>query len=344
MAKTYRESGVDINVGDEFIDKILPFVKSTYVPEVMSGVGGFAAHFSLNLGEIREPVLVSSTDGVGTKLKIAQELGQYDTIGYDLVAMCANDLVCSGAKPLFFLDYFAAERIKPDEHSIIIKGICSALRGIDCALVGGETAELPGIYPKGEFDLAGFVVGIVDKNKIIDGASVSIGDIVIGIASSGIHSNGYSLVRAIIKDAGLDLSQKFGGTGKSLGEVVLAPTKIYVNTVLNLTKDFTILALAHITGGGLLGNVPRTIPAGCQVRISLNSWERPKIFDYLQEKGAVDEAEMRRVFNLGIGMTLTVRAKDAADICDRLRSHGEAAYVIGEITKRKEGEPHIVLE
>ena len=344
MARTYKEAGVDIDSGNEFIKKIIPYVKSTYRPEVMAGVGGFAAHFSLNLNGIHNPVLVSSTDGVGTKLKIAQTLNKYDTLGYDLVAMCVNDICCSGAVPLFFLDYFAAEKLHLEEHSELVKGIAAACKSINCSLVGGETAELPGIYPKGEFDLAGFAVGIVDESEIIDGSSVAIGNTIIGLASSGIHSNGYSLVRSIIEDEKIDLSSQLGDSDKSVGEAILEPTKIYSNTIQKLRRNFSILSIAHITGGGLIENVIRTLPENCTASIELKAWERPEIFKFLQTKGGVDEKEMQRVFNLGIGMTITVSSDQAGDICEALRGLKETPYIIGEIKPRKKGEPRITLE
>lgn len=344
MAKSYKDAGVDIDAGNEFVRKIIPIVKSTYRPDVLAGVGGFAAHLHLNLGGIKEPVLVSSTDGVGTKLKIAQELNRYDTIGIDLVAMCVNDIACSGAKPLFFLDYFAVESLKPDEHSRIIKGIAEGCKTAGCSLVGGETAELPGIYQKGDFDLAGFAVGIVDRDKIVDGSSVAIGDTIIGIASSGIHSNGYSLVRKICEDAKLNLSDPIDGSGRPLGEILLTPTRIYSTVIQKLTPEFDLLGIAHITGGGIIENLPRILPKSCRAQVSVNSWERPRIFDLLQKWGGVEEQEMQRVFNLGIGMAVVVHADQSIDVCERIRALGEPAVVIGEIVERKDSEPQIVLE
>lgn len=344
MGKTYKDAGVDIDAGDEFVDKIIPHVKSTYKPEILSGVGGFAAHVALNLDGIEEPVIVSSTDGVGSKLKVAQQMNRFDTIGIDLVAMCVNDIGCSSARPLFFLDYFAVEKLKPTEHSEIIKGITTGCKMAGCSLIGGETAELPGIYQKDDFDLAGFAVGIIDRKKIIDGSSISIGNTIIGVASSGIHSNGYALVRKVCKDAKLDLCSNFGDSKKTLGELLLTPTKIYTGLINNLTRDFDILGIAHITGGGIVGNLPRILPEECQAQVSLSAWERPAIFDLLQKNGEIDEEEMRRVFNLGIGLILIVKADRTIDICERIRSFGETAYVIGEIAKRGKGEPEIILE
>ncbi len=344
MTTTYKEAGVDIDKGNEFIKKIAPHVKATYKPEVLAGVGGFAAHLALNLEEIREPVLVTGTDGVGTKLKIAQTLNRFDTIGIDLVAMCVNDICCSGAKPLFFLDYFAVEKLDPDTHSEIVRGIATGCQEADCSLVGGETAELPGIYQSGDFDLAGFAVGIIDRSKIVDGSSIGIGNTIIGIPSSGFHSNGYSLVRKVIADNTIDLSKTIDGMQESLGEAILKPTTIYTPLVQHLMRDFSIHGIAHITGGGLIENIPRILPEGCQSRLSLSSWERPPIFSYIQKMGDIPEDEMRRVFNLGIGLAIIVPASESVEVCERIRSLGETPAVIGEITERAKGEPHIVLE
>lgn len=342
MTTTYKDAGVDIEAGNEFIKRILPLVKSTYKPEVLSGVGGFAAHTALNLQEIDNPVLVSATDGVGTKLLIAKQLNKFDTIGIDLVAMCVNDLLCSGAKPLLFLDYFATDKLKPEKHTELIKGITDGCKQADCSLVGGETAELPGLYNKDDFDLAGFAVGIVDRNKIIDGSNISIGNTIIGISSSGIHSNGYSLARKICSK--YNLNDMFEKTGKTLGEILLEPTKIYSKLIHNLLADFRISGIAHITGGGLIENIPRILPKTCQANISMSSWERPAIFDFLQKSGNVQEKEMQRVFNLGIGLVLIVPSEESVDICERIRSFGEGANVIGEIVKIAEDEPRIILE
>lgn len=330
MSNTYKEAGVNIDAGNEFIEKIKPFVKETYTPSVLSGVGGFAAHVAMDLKDIKDPVLVSSTDGVGTKLKIAQAMNKFDTIGIDLVAMCINDIACSGARPLFFLDYFAMESLRPDEHSRIIKGIADGCKISKCALIGGETAELPGIYQKDDFDLAGFAVGIIDRNKIIDGSNIGIGNTIIGVESSGIHSNGYSLVRKIISDNKIDLNKKYFGN-RTFGEIILEPTKIYSELVQNLIRDFEIHGIAHITGGGIVENVPRILPKSCSMNISFDAWQRPEIFDFLQKNGKVDEDEMKRVFNLGIGLVLIVPAASSADIVDRVHSMGEMAHIIGEI-------------
>lgn len=343
MTESYKNAGVDIDAGNEFIDNITPIAKSTYRPEVLAGIGGFAAHVSLKLDNMAEPVLVSSTDGVGTKLKLAQRLNKYDTIGIDLVAMCVNDVCCSGARPLFFLDYYAVHRLKVAEGSVIIKGIADGCKIAGCALVGGETAELPGIYQKGDFDMAGFAVGIVDKKKIIDGSSISIGNTIVGITSSGPHSNGYSLIRKICDDSRLDLNLPLEGSGKTLGEMLITPTKIYAQLIMNLIRDFEINGIAHITGGGLVENIPRILPDGCRAKINTASWERPVIFRFLQEKGNISEPEMQRVFNLGIGMVLIVPEEKTVDICERIRSFGGMGLVIGEITRRTKGQPKISM-
>jgi len=344
MTSRYKEAGVDIDAGNEFVKKITPHVKKTYRPDVLAGVGGFAAHVLLKLDGIEEPVLVSSTDGVGTKLKIAKELGRFDTIGIDLVAMCVNDILTSGAKPIFFLDYFAVEKLSPDEHSNIIKGIADGCKYAGCSLIGGETAELPGIYQKGDFDLAGFAVGVIDRRKIIDGSNISIENVIIGISSSGLHSNGYSLVRKVIHENGLSLDKTYSGLKKPLGEVLITPTKIYVSLVKNLIHDFNLLGIAHITGGGLIENIPRILPSSCKASISVGSWERPDVFDFIQRYGKIEEQEMRRVFNLGIGMVIVVKPNEAPDIIQRVESFGEHAFIIGEITPRGKGEPSILLE
>jgi phosphoribosylformylglycinamidine cyclo-ligase len=344
MFTTYKDAGVSIDAGNKFIKKIIPHVKSTYTPEVLAGVGGFAAHVALNLEGINNPVLVSSTDGVGTKLKIAQKLNKFDTIGIDLVAMCVNDICCSGARPLFFLDYFAVESLRPEEHSEIVKGIAKGCKTSRCSLIGGETAELPGIYQKDDFDLAGFSVGIVDRNKIIDGSKIAVGNSVIGVASSGIHSNGYSLVRKICEDAGLNFDEPFGDSGKRLGEVVLEPTKLYSPLVQDLLNDFEICGIAHITGGGLVENIPRILPEGLGAKLSKESWQRPAIFNLLQEKGNVEESEMQRVFNLGIGLVMIVDTKVATDICSKVKALGEEAWIIGKIENLKNNSAKAILE
>ncbi len=339
MAHTYKNSGVDIDAGDHFVDLIAPHAKSTYRPEVMGGVGPFAASFAVNFKNMKNPVLVSSTDGVGTKLKVAIDHDRYDTIGQDLVGMCVNDLVCCGAEPLFFLDYFAVGALKPEAHAPVIAGIARACKVCNCSLIGGETAEMPGMYSGKDFDLAGFSVGIVDRDLSIDGRHVAAGDVLIGVASSGLHSNGYSLVRKIISDASLDWNSKVGD--KTLLDAVLEPTKLYPPLVLSLVDggrshlDHGIHGIAHITGGGLPGNVPRVIPEKLQAKIKLSSWKRPAIFDVLQKAGSVDDFEMLRVFNCGLGLVLAVSPKKSDAILKKINAFGESAYVIGEVIERK---------
>ena len=341
MKKTlYKDAGVDIEKADTFVKTIKPMIESTFRPEVLSKIGGFAGCFSLNLERYKKPILVSSTDGVGTKLKIAFLMDRHDTVGIDLVAMCVNDIVVSGAKPLFFLDYFAASQLDSERATKVVSGIVKGCTEAECSLIGGETAEMPGLYKEGEYDLAGFVVGIVEDAQLIDGSSVTVGDKLVGIASSGLHSNGYSLVRKILLDQHkMDLDKRVEEIGEVLGEELLKPTKIYVKTILNLIRDFRIGAIAHITGGGITGNLPRVIPKGSKAIVRKGTWDIPPIFSYLKERGNVPEEEMLRTFNNGIGMILVVRPKEVEDILSRLNNQNEKASVIGEIGKsEKEGE------
>ena len=329
---SYRDAGVDIEKGDAFVETIKPMVESTFRPEVLSKIGGFAGCFSLNLERYKKPILVSSTDGVGTKLKIAFLMDRHDTVGMDLVAMCVNDIVVSGAKPLFLLDYVAASKLDPEKTMKVISGIVKGCIEAECSLIGGETAEMPGFYKKGEYDLAGFTVGIVEDSQVIDGSGVTVGDKLIGIASSGLHSNGFSLVRKLVLDQlKLDLGKRVEEIGEVLGEELLRPTRIYVKTVLNLTRDFNIVGIAHITGGGITGNLPRIIPKGCKAIVRKGSWDVPPIFTFLKEMGNISEEEMLRTFNNGIGMILIVRSKEVDDILARLRSLGEKAFIIGDV-------------
>jgi len=306
---TYRDAGVDIDAGDALVEAIKPLAKRTLRPEVLAGIGGFGA-----LAEIprkyREPVLVSGTDGVGTKLKLAFQLGRHDTVGVDLVAMSVNDILTQGAEPLFFLDYFACGKLDVAVATDVVKGIASGCEQAGCALIGGETAEMPGMYAEGEYDLAGFAVGVVEKSGIIDGRDIAEGDVVLGLASSGAHSNGYSLVRRILDRAKPDLRADFHG--KPLGQALLEPTRIYVKPVLALAKEVRVKGLAHITGGGLVENLPRALPEGLKAAIARSSWTRPPLFDWLQREGRVADEEMLRVFNCGIGMALVVAAGSAA--------------------------------
>ena len=330
---TYKEAGVDIEAGNSFVQKIKPLVKSTFRPEVMTEIGGFGGLFSLNASKYKNPVLVSGTDGVGTKLKLAFLADRHDTVGIDLVAMCVNDIVVQGAEPLFFLDYLATGRLLPDKAAQIVAGIAEGCRQAGCALIGGETAEMPGFYADGEYDIAGFTVGVVEKDQIIDGSSITVGNRLIGIGSTGLHSNGYSLARRIIFDRmGLSINDPLPGLDGSVADALLTPTRIYVRSVLNLLKDFSINGIAHITGGGLIDNVPRILPKGCTARFKLGSWEMPPIFLLLEQAGNVEQFEMYRTFNMGIGMVLAVEEGNVEDILSRLRGLGETAWLIGEVT------------
>jgi phosphoribosylformylglycinamidine cyclo-ligase len=329
---TYKDAGVDIDAGNRFVQLIKPLVKATSRHEVLTDIGGFGGLFSLNAGKYEKPTLVASTDGVGTKLKLAFLLDKHDTIGIDLVAMCVNDIVVQGAEPLFFLDYLATGKLSPEKAVEILKGISEGCVQAGCALIGGETAEMPGMYAEGEYDLAGFTVGVVDNAKIIDGSSITVGDRLIGIASSGLHSNGYSLARKVfLEHLQLSLDTVPEGLERTLGEELLTPTRIYVKAILNLLRDFQIKGMAHITGGGILENVPRVLPRHCKAVIEKNSWPKPAIFELLRQGGNIDEMEMYRTFNYGIGMVLVVPEQEADDVMVRLSGLKETAYLIGEI-------------
>ncbi|MEW6374370.1 MAG: phosphoribosylformylglycinamidine cyclo-ligase [Thermodesulfobacteriota bacterium] len=339
---SYKQAGVDIEKGNAFVQAIKPMVESTFRPEVLTKIGGFAGCVSLNLGRYKKPVLVSSTDGVGTKLKIAFMMDRHDTVGIDLVAMCVNDIVVSGAKPLFLLDYLATPHLDLEKAKKVVEGIVKGCIEAECSLIGGETAEMPGFYKEGEYDLAGFAVGIVEDTQMIDGSSVTVGDKLVGIASSGLHSNGYSLVRKVLLDQHkMDLGEWVEEIGGVLGEELLRPTKIYVKTVLNLVRGFNIGGMAHITGGGITENLPRVIPKGCKAIVRKGTWKVPPIFPILKEKGNIPEEEMFRTFNNGIGMILIVRPKEMEDVLNRLSSLGEKAFVIGEIGKAKKEQEKI---
>ena len=335
MAITYKDAGVDIDAGDLFVQKIKPYVKATFRPEVLTDIGGFGGLFALK--KYKDPVLVSGTDGVGTKLKIAFLTNRHDTVGIDLVAMCVNDIIVQGAEPLFFLDYFATGRLKPKEHSDIVKGIAAGCKQSGCALIGGETAEMPSFYTEDEYDLAGFAVGVVEKKKIINGSKIKPGDKLIGLASSGLHSNGYSLVRkALLEASGYTVNDVLPELGKPLGEVLLAPTRIYAKTILTLMKKFDLRGMAHITGGGITENTPRMLPKGATALIRKGTWDIPPIFTLIQKKAGVDDEEMYRDFNMGIGMVLAVPAKQAEAVMKRAKKLGEKAFLIGEIVKGKQ--------
>lgn len=340
---TYHDAGVNIEAGNAFVEALKPMIQKTRRPEVLTGLGGFASLFSINKLKYDEPVLVSCTDGVGTKLKLAQEMGSYRGIGVDLVAMCVNDLLCTGAEPLFFLDYFACGHLDTEKALEILSGVTEALADIQCALIGGETAEMPGVYQAEEIDLAGFAVGVVNRPEIIDGSGIALGNKVIGLMSSGAHSNGFSLVRKVIADSQLEVRRHYAPMDRPLGEVLLEPTRIYVNPVLKLKKQVALLGIAHITGGGLVENLPRILPPSTQAVLDRGAWVRPPVFDLLQEKGNIPEDEMFRVFNCGIGMTLVVKEKDAQEAIDRLRGMGYGAEVIGEIVQRKDPQAEQIL-
>ncbi len=329
VSLSYRDAGVDIDAGNALVDRIRAHAARTRRPEVMAGLGGFGALFELPLERYRRPVLVSGTDGVGTKLRLAIQSGRHDTIGIDLVAMCVNDLIVQGAEPLFFLDYYATAHLALDTAEAVVKGIADGCEQAGCALIGGETAEMPGMYEGADYDLAGFCVGIVEKDRIIDGSKVAAGDTLIGLAASGPHSNGYSLIRKVIEVSGAGLDDAFDGA--TLIERLLAPTRIYVRPLLALLEQVEVHALAHITGGGLLENLPRVMPAGTVARLDAASWPRPAIFDWLQEAGNIAEEEMYRTFNCGIGMVLAVAAGAVDDTLALLAKHGEEARVIGRI-------------
>jgi phosphoribosylformylglycinamidine cyclo-ligase len=337
MTITYKDAGVDIDAGDLFVEKIKPFVKATRRPEVLTDIGGFGGLFALK--KYRNPVLVSGTDGVGTKLKIAFLMKRHDTVGIDLVAMCVNDIAVQGAEPLFFLDYFATGKLRPEEHSMVVKGIADGCKLAGCALIGGETAEMPSFYADEEYDLAGFAVGVVEKKDIIDGSRIKPGDQLIGLASSGLHSNGYSLVRKVLfEKAGYgidDILTELGGP--KLGEVLLSPTRIYAKTLLALGRDIDIKGMAHITGGGITENTPRILPKGTQAVIKKGTWDIPPIFKLLQKKAGVDDAEMYRAFNMGLGMIIAVPKKDADKMLKKAVKLGETAFLVGEVAKGKAG-------
>ncbi len=326
---SYSQAGVDIDAGNTLVENIKPLVKNTFRPGVLAGLGGFGALFELPVNQYREPVLVSGTDGVGTKLKLAMMLDKHDSIGIDLVAMCVNDIVVAGAEPLFFLDYFATGKLLVDRATDIVSGIAKGCELAGCALTGGETAEMPGMYQGDDYDLAGFSVGIVEKSKILQGHKVKAGDVLLGLASSGPHSNGYSLIRKVIEVSNADLAADLDG--RPLGETLLQPTRIYVKPLLALLKEVDVHALAHITGGGLTENIPRVLPAKTLARIDTTSWPRPAVFQWLQENGNIDSGEMLRTFNSGIGMVICVAAGDAARTQALLEARGETVHVIGGI-------------
>ncbi|HEX9859572.1 MAG TPA: phosphoribosylformylglycinamidine cyclo-ligase [Nitrospirota bacterium] len=339
---TYKSAGVDIDAGERFVELIRPQVRSTFRPEVLGDLGGFGGLFNLKAGKYVDPVLVSGTDGVGTKLKVAFMADKHDTVGIDLVAMCVNDIVVTGAEPLFFLDYMATGKLLPEKQADIVAGIAEGCRQAGCALIGGETAEMPGFYSEGEYDLAGFAVGAVDRQEIIDGSTISPGDALVGFASSGLHSNGYSLARKVFFDElGLQVDSRVPELGGTVGEELLRPTRIYVKTVLSLIEEFDIKGLAHITGGGITDNLPRVLPEGCRALVKRNRWLPGPIFRFMQERAGIDTDEMYRDFNMGMGMIAVVDAKDAGEFVKAARKLGEDALVIGEITEGAPGVDYV---
>lgn len=332
MSEAYKQAGVDIDAGNEAVERMKKHVKRTFRPEVLTDLGGFGALFRLDTSKYEKPVLVSGTDGVGTKLKLAFAMDKHDTIGIDAVAMCVNDVVVQGAEPLFFLDYLAVDKVIPEKIEAIVKGIADGCSQAGCSLIGGETAEMPGMYAAGEYDIAGFTVGVVEESKMITGAGVAPGDVLIGLASSGVHSNGFSLVRKVLlADKGMSLHAHVDALGKTLGEELLTPTRIYVKQVLSVLERHEVKALAHITGGGFTENIPRVLPEGTQAVIEVGSWPVLPIFQLVQEAGGISAPDMYKTFNMGIGMVLVVKPEEADGVMAQLRALGEQPYRIGSI-------------
>ena len=346
-APTYARSGVDLDRDEGFVTEIKEIARSTFRPEILSSIGGFAGLFKTP-ERYAEPILVASADGVGTKLKLAAQIGRFDTVGIDCVAMVVNDLVVQGAEPLVFLDYLAMGDLDPALAGEALRGIAEGCRRAGCALLGGETATMPGVYPRGEIELVGFGVGVVERDKVIDGSAIRAGDAVLGLASNGLHSNGFSLVRAIVDEGlvggRLDLFSENAELNTTLASALLAPTRIYVKPVLHLTRDFELHGIVHVTGGGFPGNVPRVLPKGLRARIDPRAWPRPAVFDWLARQKEIDEAEMLRVFNCGIGLVLFVPAEQAEEAADRLRALGERPYRIGRVERRGPDDPPLVFE
>lgn len=332
---TYKSAGVDVEAGYEAVNLMKKHIARTITKGVVSDIGGFGGLFALDKDNYEEPILVSGTDGVGTKLKVAFMMDKHNTIGEDCVAMCVNDILCQGAKPLFFLDYIATGKLSPEKVAGIVEGVSNGCVKAGAALIGGETAEMPGLYSEGEYDVAGFSVGIVDKSKIIDGKSIKKGNIIIGLPSSGIHSNGYSLVRKIVDECSLDLNKYYEEFGKTLGEELLTPTKIYVNPILNLLESINVNGIAHITGGGFIENIPRVFSNGLNAEIDTTKWETPEIFKFLREKGNVETKEMYNVFNMGIGMILIVDENDVDETLNILKANDENGYIIGKVIQNE---------
>ncbi|WP_449538651.1 phosphoribosylformylglycinamidine cyclo-ligase [Ferdinandcohnia sp. Marseille-Q9671] len=330
MANAYKQAGVDIEAGYEAVSRMKKHVQRTIRPEVMGGLGSFGGMFDLSKVDVKEPVLVSGTDGVGTKLMLAFMMDKHDTIGIDAVAMCVNDIVVQGAEPLYFLDYIACGKALPEKIEQIVKGIAEGCEQAGCALIGGETAEMPGMYDEQEYDLAGFSVGVAEKSKLVTGASIKPGDVLIGLSSSGIHSNGYSLVRKVLlEDGGLDLHQTYDGIGRTLGEELLQPTKIYVKSLLKVMEKFEVKGMSHITGGGFIENIPRMLPEEVGAEIDYGSWPIPPIFDLIQATGNLNREEMFNIFNMGIGMVLAINEENLHEVIQLLEKQGEKAFIIG---------------
>lgn len=338
---SYKDAGVDIDAGNALVEAIKPIAKATTRPEVPASLGGFGALFELDMSKYKNPILVSGTDGVGTKLRLAIDSGKHDKVGIDLVAMCVNDLIVQGAEPLFFLDYYATGKLDLPVATDVVKGIGEGCQQSGCALIGGETAEMPGMYPDGDYDLAGFCVGIVEKSDLIDGTKVKSGDVMLGLASTGPHSNGYSLIRKILEVSNADLQMDMDG--QPLIDALMAPTKIYVKSLLELMKVVDIHAVSHITGGGLLENLPRVMPANTMANIDTNSWNRPAVFDWIQENGNVEFEEMHRTLNCGIGLVIVVDAAEQEKAIEILTQMGETVSVIGQIENSEQTEPTVKL-
>jgi len=329
LGYSYRDAGVDIQAGNKVVELIKPAVARTLRPEVLGGLGGFGGLFKLDLEKYPDPVLVSGTDGVGTKLRLAFQMNKHDSIGQDAVAMCVNDILVQGAEPLFFLDYLAVGKVEPERVAEVVGGVAKGCEMAGCSLIGGETAEMPGFYAEDEYDIAGFSVGVVNRQQLIDGSKIQAGDVLIGLASTGLHSNGYSLARKVFETYSLE--QVFPELGETLGEALLRPTRIYVNSILPLIRGGEILGMAHITGGGLTGNIPRVLPPGLGVQIDTSTWERPPIFALLQRLGDVAEPEMYQTFNMGVGFVLIVRSEDESKVCLKLTELGEKCFVMGSV-------------
>ena len=329
MGYTYRDAGVDIQAGNEVVERIKPAVARTLRPEVLGGLGGFGGLFKLDLEKYPDPVLVSGTDGVGTKLRLAFQMNKHDSIGQDAVAMCVNDILVQGAEPLFFLDYLAVGKVDPNRVADVVGGVAKGCEMAGCALIGGETAEMPGFYAEEEYDIAGFSVGAVNRNQLIDGSKIQAGDVLIGLASTGLHSNGYSLARKVFETVSLD--KVFPELGETLGEALLRPTRIYVKSILPLIPRGEILGMAHITGGGLTGNIPRVLPPGLGVQVDTSTWERPPIFALLQRLGDVALPEMYQTFNMGVGFVIIVHPENEGKVCQKLTALGETCFVMGSV-------------